>query len=314
MGWIVITVIAALVIAAGTVWFFSNDQDSGWGGIVAGGAFVVWLVITALFSVENIGARNVGVVYSFSGTIVGQRGQGTVFIPPWDHVSTTNIGVQREDFVLDTNNSAVSKDQQSIFADISLNYSVDPQHILPLYKTVGPNWKSILLDSRVLQDFKEVTSGFTAEQITTQREALRVQTKERLTTELSKYDITVVDFFVKNLSYTSSYQDSINAKNVQVQKALQAQAKVAQARAEAEQKVAQAKGTAESNVLLATAQAKSLALKGKALRDNPLILQLEAIDKLNPNAAVIICTGTGQDNCPSFLGSAITSATTGSKP
>ena len=29
--------------------------------------------------------------------------------------------------------------------------------------------------------------------------------------------------------------------------------------------------------------------------------QLEAIDKLNPKASVIICTGTGSGNCPSFL-------------
>jgi len=88
-----------------------------------------------------------------------------------------------------------------------------------------------------------------------------------------------------------------------VQKALQAQAKVAQARAEAEQQVARASGQAKANLLIAQAQAKALEVKGKALRDNPQILQLEAIDKLSPNASVIICTGT---TCPSFLPQAAT--------
>ena len=303
MAWIIITVIAVLVAGFGLVVGITSPTDRKWGLALTGGVGVVWIVVTGVFSIALIGQRQVGIVYNFSGTITGQKSSGTVVIAPWQHIQTENIGVQREDFVLDQSNAAVSSDQQAIYADLSLNYRVDPQHVLNLYKTVGPSWKAILLDSRVLQDFKEITSKFTAEQITTQREQLRADTKARLSSELAKYDVTVVDFFVKNLSYTQSYQDSINAKNVQVQKALQAQAKVAQAKAEAEQQVARAAGQAKANLLIAEAQAKSLEVKGKALRDNPQILQLEAIDKLAPNASVIICTGS---TCPAFLPQAAT--------
>jgi regulator of protease activity HflC (stomatin/prohibitin superfamily) len=303
VAWIVITVIAVLIGSAALfVGLLTDHEPQKLRGFLAfGGVVVVWLVLTGLFSVENIGARQVWIVYSFSGTIVGQRSSGTVFISPWDHVTTENIGLQRENFALDQTDAAVSSDQQPIYADLSLNYQVDPQHVLQLYKGVGPNWKAILLDSRVLQDFKEVTSGFTAEQITTRRQQLRVQTKSRLTTELKRYDITVVDFFVTNLDYTQTYKEAINNKNIQVQQALQAQAKVAQAKAEAAQAVAQANGRAQSTVLEAQADAKALGLKGQAIRQNPEILQLEAIDKLNPNAQVVICTGTGTGNCPSFI-------------
>lgn len=290
MGWIIITIICALVGITALLIGIFGDQDRGWwitGGITVG---AVWLVITMLFSVELIGARQIGVVYNFSGTITGQKSSGTAFIAPWQHVQTANVGVQREDFTLDQNNSAVSSDQQEIFANLSLNYEVDPAHVLNLYKTVGPNWKAILLDSRVLQDFKEVTSTFTAEQITTKRQQLRQLTKSRLTAELAKYDITVVDFFVANLSYTPTYQAAINAKNQQVQEALQAQAKVAQASAEAAQTVATAKG-----------QAESIRLEGAALKQNPSVLQLKALQYLSPRASVIICTAK---TCPSFLPSA----------
>ena len=126
------------------------------------------------------------------------------------------------------------------------------------------------------QDFKEVTAGFSAEQITTQRSALRAQTKVRLQGELGKYGIQVVDFFVTNLDYTQSYKDAISAKNVQVQQALQAQAKVAQSTAEAEQNVARAKGEAEAVLVNAEAAAKSLRIKAAAIRvGGPAILQLE---------------------------------------
>src|SRR5262249_2827034 len=219
MAWIVLTVIALLVGATALFVGLNSPRppERRIALAVAGGVAIAWIVVTGLFSVENIGARQVGIVYSFSGTIVGQKSAGTVLIAPWDHVQTENIGVQRENFVLDQSNAAVSSDQQPIYADLSLNYQVEPQHVLELYKSVGPNWKAILLDSRVLQDFKEVTSGFTAEQITTQREQLRAQTKTRLAKELSNYDITVIDFFVTNLDYTASYKEAINKKNIQVQ-------------------------------------------------------------------------------------------------
>ena len=115
-----------------------------------------------------------------------------------------------------------------------------------------------------------------------------------------------MDFFVKNLDYSSEYKQAVSDKNVQQQKSLQAQAKVSQAKAEAEQEVATAQGDARATLVRATAEAQALAKKGRAIRQNPEVLNLEAIDKLNPNAQVIICTGSGQGNCPSFLPQPVT--------
>lgn len=310
MFWIVLTVVAVLVgVCALGYAFFSDfsDQDKAIGVVVAGGTFVIWVVVTALFMVENVGARQVGIVHNFSGTITGSIGQGTSLIAPWTSVSTENVGLQNEDFKLDSSNSAVSQDQQPIYGDIQLNYSVGANGIINLYKTVGPGWKLILLEGRMLQDFKQVTSTYTAAEITTKRAQLRADTRALMEKELAKYDITVNDVLIKNISYSQAYLEAISDKNVQVQKSKQAQAKVAQVQAEADQAAARAAGEARATVLTATAAAKALTLKGKALHDNPEILQLEAIDKLNPNAEVIICTGTGSSNCPSFLPTGSTS-------
>lgn len=88
----------------------------------------------------------------------------------------------------------------------------------------------------------------------------------------------------------SSYEEAKRIHAEQSQKALQAQAKVAQATAEADQVVATAKGDAQA-----------IRLKGAALRDNPQVLTLDSINAINPKATVIICTGTGQGNCPSIV-------------
>jgi regulator of protease activity HflC (stomatin/prohibitin superfamily) len=294
MAWITVTIILAIVgfgalfVAAGSV---GRARYAPLG--VAAAAAVVWLVVTFFLCLHTVGQREIGIVYSFSGTITGKKDPGVVFTAPWQHIKTENVGIQSEEFDLDPNNAAVSRDQQPIYARLFVNFQVLPGDVVGLYKRVGPNWKHILLDARVLQDFKEITAQYQTPEITTHREDLRKQTRERLELELAPYDVKIVDVFLKNIGFSPAYTQAVEQKQVQVQQALQAQAKVAQSEAEARQRVAEARG-----------EATAIGLKGRALRNNPEILRLEAIDKLNPNAQVVICTGR---TCPAFLPSGLIS-------
>jgi regulator of protease activity HflC (stomatin/prohibitin superfamily) len=301
LGWIILTLLLGLVFVASILTLVgsrSAAKKTGhssdtpfYAGIAAAIAALAWVALTIFMSAHAIGQREVGVVHNFSGTISGKVDPGIAWTWPFQSVSKTNVGILREAFSLGSDNAAVSKDQQPIFADLTLNYQVEPKNIVTLYKTVGPQWKQTLLDSRVLQDFKEVTAGFTAAQITTSRPELRKQTRDRLRAELQKYDIAVIDFFIPNLSYSETYRAAIDRKNVQVQEALQAEAKVAQATAEANQAIATAKGQAESKLVNARADAEANRLKERTL--TPLLVQQNAIDKLSDNVK-IICTG----QCP----------------
>jgi regulator of protease activity HflC (stomatin/prohibitin superfamily) len=289
MAWLVLTIVAGIVAIGGVVYGRSVPQ----GGsrtipfAISGIGVLAWFVLTFFLSIHTVGQREVGIVYNFSGTIAGKKSPGVVMTAPWQHIKTENIAIQKDVFTFDSTNSAVSKDQQPITAQLVVNYQVEPNDVIHLYKSVGPQWKTVLLDGRVPQDFKETTAQFTSPQITLNRPLLRKITLGRLRRELNRYDINVVDVFVNNVGYSQAYTNAIEAKQVQVQAALQAQAKVAQARAEAQQAVEQARG-----------EAQAISLRGRALRNNPEVLRLEAIDKLNPNASVVICTGS---TCPSFL-------------
>lgn len=279
MTWLVLTVLFAVVgtvgLGVGITGTTSTSKLSGYA--TTGCCIVLWLILTAAFSVHGVGTKKVGLVYNFAGVLSDEtKSPGIVWTPPWSHIRTADVGIQREDFVLGPENAAVSKDQQPIYADLSLNYQVLPAQIVRLYKNVGSQWKQTLLDSRVLQDFKEVTATFTAAEITTKRDELRKETVERLQKELQPYDIGVTGFFVKNLGYTHEYRAAINAKNVQVQKALQAQAKILQSEAEAKQAIAVAEGKAKANRL----QSASL---------TPQVLMQHAIESINPKVAIIYC-------------------------
>lgn len=294
MFWLVLTVVLGLVFWGGVAGVWLVDRRSA---AVSGIAAVLWVTVSLFMSFHTLGTGEVALVYDFSGELTGSRPDpGVIKTWPWQEIKRENTLLQSETFVLAEDNSAVSKDQQSVFATIALNYEVNPEDVEGLYRDVGPGWKAKLVDSRVLQDFKEVTSQFTAAQITTRRPALRQRTRDRLAAEFKPYSVKVVDFFVRNLHYSAAYEAAIDRKNQQVQAALQAEAKVQQSTAEANQVIETARGSAESVKLAANADAEAIKVKAAAtayanrvVRQTltPLVVKQNAIDKLNPKASVI---------------------------
>ena len=262
-----------------------NYSLVGWAA--AGLTFGLFLLISGLMMFKTVGEREVAVVYNFSNTISGKRDKGLTVIAPWEHIEKENIGIQHEEWNFGQENSAVSLDQQKVFANLAVNYQIDGEKVLDLYSRVGSNWKSIIVDARVPQVFKEVTATYQTQEITAKREQLRQETRERLATELSPYDIRVVDVFVTNLGFSQVYTDSIEAKQKQVQDAQRAQAKVNQIKAEADQKFEAAAGERRANIERARGEAIANRLRRQSL--TAALIQWEAIQKLNPNVQIIVC-------------------------
>jgi regulator of protease activity HflC (stomatin/prohibitin superfamily) len=254
---------------------------------IAGVSLLIWVLLSVALTFHTVGQREVAIVYNFSGTISGKKDPGVVMTFPWQHVRKENVGILHDEWDFGVDNSAVSKDQQQIFANLAVNYQIDAANVVDLYERVGPAWKTIIIDARVPQVFKETTATYATPKITEEREQLRNETRKRLTEELSPYDIKVVDVFITNLGFSESYSAAIEEKQKQVQDALRAQAKVAQIEAEARQKVAEATGEAKANIARARGEATANRLRQRSL--TPLLVQLEAIQRLNPNVEVIIC-------------------------
>ena len=295
MGWIVLTVFAAILFWVGIgVWIYARNRDQALvaqgrdpsseslmpaaiGLYAAIGVGAAWIALSLFFMIHIAGQREVAIVYNFSGTISGKEDAGTFMTAPWQHVKKENIGILHDEWTFDlADNAAVSKDQQRLGALLAVNYQIDAEKVVDLYKRVGPAWKTIIIDSRVPQIFKEVTSTFATPEITERREELRAETRKRLAAELKPYDIQVVDVFIKNLGFSPEYTAAIEAKQKQVQEAAQARARIGQIKAEAKQKI-----------IAATADARANRLRRTSL--NPLLIQQYAIDKLNPNVQMIIC-------------------------
>jgi regulator of protease activity HflC (stomatin/prohibitin superfamily) len=111
--------------------------------------------------------------------------------------------------------------------------------------------------------------------------------------------LILVDFVLRNISFSPEYAASVEQKQIAEQLAQQAAFVVQQRRQEAEQarQVAQgqsdavvirAQGNAEARLLEAEAEAKALLLLADAVRNNPDLITYEYIAKLAPNIQAML--------------------------
>jgi regulator of protease activity HflC (stomatin/prohibitin superfamily) len=186
MAWVVLTVLLGIAFFVGLVWMVVAPVGSKFAGTaITFVSLAIWGILTIALSLTTVGQREVGIQQSFSGAISDHyKTTGVQWHAPWTHIIKEDIGLLKETFVFAGGNEAVSKDQQQIDATVTLNYRVTPQDVVALYKTVGPKWRTVLLDGRIPQDFKETTALFTAPDITLRRPDLRQKTLDRLRKEL----------------------------------------------------------------------------------------------------------------------------------
>ncbi|MBV9996983.1 MAG: prohibitin family protein [Caulobacteraceae bacterium] len=245
---------------------------------------IVFIVVTFFAMFKQVPTGNVGVVYSFN-RIVGQTADGAQFVLPWQALKPATIQVQGHKFD-EQQLSSFSKESQLVNVAATLNISVSPTHIQQLYRTVGPDYFNILVAPRVRQAFKDETVKYEAVDIAPHREEIRQAVRERLVHELSADSIDVRDLLIDDIAFTEAFQNSIEAKQVRTQKALEEQAGIEVAKAQAQQAVETARG--EGQAALARAEAQAQANRELAASLTPLLVRQNTVDKLAGNARVVV--------------------------
>jgi regulator of protease activity HflC (stomatin/prohibitin superfamily) len=294
MTWFVLTVVVALIVAGSFVYAAgaapapAEGRFSGTRGIafaVAGVAVSIWLLLTLFFfTFTTVAAGHVGLVKTFAD-YTDTMSPGWNAKLPWQTVEEADVRVQSHRILMDGqegHGTAVSAETQPVYAVVTINYQLDPVHVLELYRTVGSHYYESIIEPRVQQVFKSMTVEYRTVDVAPNREEIRRDTQQTLDAQLEQYGVNVSDFLINDLDFAPAFVDAITEKQVATQQAEAARAKVEQAKAEADQKIETARGEAES-----------IAIRGRALRDNPEILQLEAINKLNPNVQTIYLPSGG---------------------
>ncbi|HEX5807669.1 MAG TPA: SPFH domain-containing protein, partial [Anaerolineales bacterium] len=117
--------------------------------------------------------------------------------------------------------------------------------------------------------------------------------------------LTLIDFVLRDITFTEEYAQSIEQKQIAEQQALQAAFVVNSKKQEAEQarQIAQgqadaaviaSKGAAEARLIEANAEAQALELLAAALEDNPQLIEYQYILKLAPGVQTIFVPSGNQ--------------------
>jgi regulator of protease activity HflC (stomatin/prohibitin superfamily) len=249
----------------------------------AGFLILALMVLSTFFaSVYQVPAGHIGVVYEFGG-IKGQVGEGLQFVAPWRNVLLANIQVQRR--VFDKLNS-FSEESQDVFVRASLNVRVSPQAIQQLYRTVGPNFFNVLVESRVIQNFKDETVKYKSVDIAPHRENIRKAVRERLEKELSPFSIEVVDLLLDNIDFNPEFKKAIEDKQIATQRALEEQQKIEGEKHKAQQAIEKAKG--EGSAILFRAEKEAEANRKLAASLTPELVRYAMVQKLSDKIQVMM--------------------------
>ena len=210
-------------------------------------------------------------------------------------ISALEGAVQGDDSV-----TARTSDGQELFIDASVIYSIDPNEVIGVHIA----WKNRYTDELIRPTsrgiIRNAASQYGVEEIvSSQRDAFQSTMETAMADKLEENGLVLVDFILRNITFSPEYAASVEQKQIAEQLAQQAELIVQQRKQEAEQArqtaqgradalVIDAEGKAKSNLIEAEAQAKALELLGAALRSNPALLNYEYIQRLAPGIQVML--------------------------
>jgi len=209
-------------------------------------AAILILVVLVLGTIYTVPAGSVGVVTRWSAVNrVVQPGLGLKW-PVAERIIQMDVRTQKDQVEA----SAASKDLQHVTSTIAVNYHLDGRYAVQVYQNVGTNYQDILIAPAIQNIFKATTAGYTAEELITRREEVRINAEGALKNQLGVYHVIVENFNIVNFDFSPEFNAAIEAKQVAQQQVETAKQKLAQAEVDAETAKAQAQGQADAQATL----------------------------------------------------------------
>ena len=184
---------------------------------------------------------------------------------------------------------------QEIFVDASVIYQVDPEKVVRVHILWQDRYPAELIRAQSRGIIRDAVSQYGVEEVVTDKRFELVKyINDKMTEKLSENGLILVDFVLRNITFSPEYAASVEQKQISDQQVQQAVFIVQQRKQEALQVIETAKGQADSAVIAAEgaakarliqaqAEADSLKLIQDAIANNPELLTYQYISKLAPN-------------------------------
>ena len=240
-------------------------------GIIIG--VIIVLIIVLFASIATVPTGYVGVKTRFGQVQDDTIQEGLNFKAPFtEDIVTIDCRTQKVDYDME----ASSKDLQKISnVKIAVNYSVDKQQANILYREIGKDFKSIIIEPAIYESMKSAIANYTAEELVTKRQEVSNMAQETLTNKLRDKGINITSLSMTDLSFSKEFDEAIEKKQVVEQQTQQAKYELEKAKVENEKKIENAKAEAE------VMKQQNQEITEKTLELKKLEVQQKLIEKWN---------------------------------
>lgn len=230
------------------------------------------LLISKFFVVVPAGER--GVLLRFGAVEERVLGEGLhPVLPLRDTVKRLSARVQS----LNLRSEAASRDLQDVAFDVAMSWHILPDEVPQVYRRLGNEAAiiSTVIEPALEDGLKAVVASFTAEQLITERSAVKEALRQLLKGRLSRYDLALDGADLLQVDFSEPFRQAVEAKQVAEQDAKRAEYEAAKARRLADARVYQAEGEARAQQLLRVGL-------------TPEVLQRQVIEKWNGNLPLVM--------------------------
>jgi regulator of protease activity HflC (stomatin/prohibitin superfamily) len=227
------------------------------------GLAVTFVVAQIVGAIVVVPAGSRGVIFDkFTGVKAVSLQEGFNLVMPFvQDAIVFDVRVQKTDVKA----GAASKDLQDVTTEVVLNFRPKAEMVPAIYKEYGLEYADKVVAPAVQEAVKAVIATYTAEEIITKREELKMKVKHQLADMISEANLTLVDAYMTNFAFSKGFSQAIEGKQVAQQNALTAQRDLERVRFESQQKVVRAEAEAES-------------LRAQKMQITPELLQLRRIE------------------------------------
>ena len=271
MGWIFAGIVAALVL-----FILLGFSRSGWKLRPRQILSVIGLLVICGGLVATVPTGHTGILTTFGKVEDITLEAGVHIKSPFQKVVVMDNRTQVARVTL----TCFSSDIQEVLVDYSMNYQIDKSNAQTIYKNIGTDYYTTVMQPRIQEVVKSVIAKYTAESLVESRDALSNQITDTLVKELGAYNIEVVSTSVENLDFSDAFTNSVEEKVVALQTKLKTQteeeqktmqkeedAKRAEIQAKADASVKEIQAEADANVAKIKADADAAVKKVQADAD-----------------------------------------------
>ncbi len=260
--------------------------------MVVGAILTIFLIVTGVKSVVQIEAGHVGVVMNWGAVQKDVLNPGLHIVVPWKQ-TVREMNTQLRS--IEVSAAAASKDLQTVTTKISVQYSLNGALAADALQNVGglESFDPTIVKPAVEESLKATTSQYTAEQLITQRDKLKLAVTEAIKSYIEhtlnekgmKGVLHIANVAITNFDFSQEFNHAIELKVKAEQEALQAEnekrKRITQAEAAAAEKRAAADAEAYQIEQESKARAAAIKREADALAQNPNLIQLRAVEKWN---------------------------------